>query len=245
MADTVRTRGQLQSAFADNITQAIVAQNGRDLVVSAFGFIGAASPTANNDGVDTAGIGAFFDVGSMWLDTTNGTVWICKDGSTGAAVWFKLYPSAGGMLTGIARSSQTAFNVGTGLTDLWSVSVPGGTLATLNDELRWEAHGNFASDLNTKFIVVVWGGSTLLNQSTSGTGNTKWLARGRIIRTGATTQKTFAKLVIQAPSVNYSVLISTAAETLSGAVNFKVQGSSASGSNEVSFVAGYVDKAAA
>lgn len=45
------------------------------------------APTADNDGVDTAGLGTSFSVGSLWIDVTNDNSYVCVDASTGAAVW--------------------------------------------------------------------------------------------------------------------------------------------------------------
>ena len=93
MVDTVRTRSQLQTAFADNTAGNISAQNGRDLVVSSFGYVGTGTPGVNNDAVDTAGKGAYFDAGSLWFDTTNNVVWSCLSGATGAAKWIQVFPA--------------------------------------------------------------------------------------------------------------------------------------------------------
>jgi hypothetical protein len=73
--------------FPDGPPAIISAQDSRDLIVSAFGYIAAVQPTVNNDSVDTAAIGATFDTGSRWTDTTHNTVWFCVIGTPGAAVW--------------------------------------------------------------------------------------------------------------------------------------------------------------
>jgi hypothetical protein len=44
-------------------------------------------PGANNDSVDTAGIGRRFAVGSIWLNTVTPKAFHCFDNSTGAAIW--------------------------------------------------------------------------------------------------------------------------------------------------------------
>lgn len=124
MADTVRTRAQLEALFPDNTTGQITAQRGRDLIVSAFGYIVGGFPAVNNDKVDTAGIGAFFDAGSRWLDTILNRTWSCLDGSPGAARWQALMydgEGAGGRLAGtypnptLAASGVTAGTYGDAL----------------------------------------------------------------------------------------------------------------------------------
>lgn len=87
MSDTVRTRSQLLASFADNVTFDITAQNGRDFIQGAFGYVGTSDPSVNNDNVDTAGIGAFFDAGSCWFNTSTQKTWFCFSGAPGAAVW--------------------------------------------------------------------------------------------------------------------------------------------------------------
>lgn len=44
-------------------------------------FVATTDPTANDDSDDG------YSVGSLWVNTTNDTAWICADASSGAAVW--------------------------------------------------------------------------------------------------------------------------------------------------------------
>ena len=87
MADTTRTKSQLITLFADNTTGLITAQDARDFIVSAFPYQGSLPPSNNNDRIDSAGLGAFFDIGSQWLVVSTGLLWTCRDGTPGAAVW--------------------------------------------------------------------------------------------------------------------------------------------------------------
>ena len=110
--NTVRTFPQLAALFADGPPANISAQDGRDFIVSAQGWISLASdPTVNNDNVDTAALGATFDAGSRWTNQATHTVWACITGPAGAAVWV---PVAGGTVnvtkivyTPVPRSSIT------------------------------------------------------------------------------------------------------------------------------------------
>jgi len=45
------------------------------------------APVADNDGVDTAGLGKTFRVGDKWIKTDTNTIYTCDDNSTGSAVW--------------------------------------------------------------------------------------------------------------------------------------------------------------
>lgn len=101
--DIAQTQAQLQTEFADNSTGAITAQVGRNLIISAFGWSASRAPGVNDDNVDTAGTGSYFDTGSVWNDTSNGRPYYCSSGSAGAAVWKPMMydgETAGGKLTG-------------------------------------------------------------------------------------------------------------------------------------------------
>jgi hypothetical protein len=99
----VRTNNGLQAEFADNSVGAITAQDGRDLIASSFGFSYNRAPGVADDSANTSGVGAYFDVGSKWLNTVTGAWYKCRSGTPGAAVWqrFLLYgDTAGGRLQG-------------------------------------------------------------------------------------------------------------------------------------------------
>lgn len=84
---TVKTEGQLEEDFPDNLIKEITAADSRNFIHSCFGWISGTAPTVNNDNVDTAGIGQFFDTGSRWYETVRGRLWKCASGAPGAAVW--------------------------------------------------------------------------------------------------------------------------------------------------------------
>jgi hypothetical protein len=92
VADTVRTLSQLLALFPDNITKDIHPQQSRDLTASLFGWIATTDPGVNNDGNDSAGIGAYFSTRSRWTNTSADRLWECESGATGAAVWRLIWP---------------------------------------------------------------------------------------------------------------------------------------------------------
>jgi hypothetical protein len=53
----------------------------------------ATDPTANNDSVDTAGIGFAFEIGDKWFNTVSGVMWQCVDDTPTAADWKELVMS--------------------------------------------------------------------------------------------------------------------------------------------------------
>ena len=129
MADVVRTESQLTTLFADNTAGDITAQDGRDLVVSSFGYIGSTDPNGNYDNVDTAGVGAFFDAGSKLLNTTSGgKIWECTSGTPTMATWVQLYPQGSSISisagSGISVSPSPITGTGTVSANLSSSDVP-------------------------------------------------------------------------------------------------------------------------
>jgi hypothetical protein len=106
VGQTIKTQQQLLAEFADNTTGNITAEDGRDVIVSAFGYAAPADPTARNDNQDSAGLGAFFDVGSRWLNTATQKFWLCFDGAAGAAVWVAFCACGGGSSSGGGGSSS-------------------------------------------------------------------------------------------------------------------------------------------
>jgi len=53
-------------------------------------YCGTGYPTANNDNVDTAGLGRPFRKGSIWTNETDKNQWVLIDDSATAAVWESL-----------------------------------------------------------------------------------------------------------------------------------------------------------
>jgi hypothetical protein len=139
-------------------------------------------------------------------------------------------------------------NVTTGEDDLASYTVPGGTLSVNGDSLWFEASGSYAANTNNKSVRVRFGtsGTTLLGLEFSATvTGGEWVIRGRIIRTGAATQKgyfaglhTHPGLTNPEPRVDSQ---SSLDQTLSGDVVLKVTGE-ATATNDIlleTFVVGF------
>lgn len=87
MADVMRSKEQLLLDFADNVTKDITAQRGRNFVVTTFGHEANTDPTADNDYLDSAGIGIRFSIGSRWTNTLLWRHYVCVDARAGIAVW--------------------------------------------------------------------------------------------------------------------------------------------------------------
>jgi hypothetical protein len=113
-------------------------------------------------------------------------------------------------------------NVGTGEDTVASYTVPANTLAANGDSLWFEAFGTAANNANTKALRVYFGAALIMAASDDAWG-LEWVLRGRVIRTGAATQKAYVTLTTSAPigigslAGGAGVTVS-AAEDLTGAV---------------------------
>lgn len=109
MADIHRTWQALLGLLPLNDTAEISAQDVRDFVIASRGYTKFGTPTPDHDSVDTAGEGAFFAVGSRWIDLTNGDVWICWAEAPGLAQWANVTQGAGSP-TGLADTAILGAN---------------------------------------------------------------------------------------------------------------------------------------
>lgn len=133
----------------------------------------------------------------------------------------------------ITSSNITAVgNVGTGEDDLMTYSLPGNYLSADGDSVPFEATGTVANNANQKRIKIKFGATTILDTGATGiaTGTAyDWVARGRIVRTGAATQDAYAQLWL-GTTLAFSDFTSPT-ETLSSAVTFKFTGETNAASN--------------
>ncbi len=148
------------------------------------------------------------------------------------------------------QTTTQGANVGAGEDDLASYSVPANTLSANGMSLWFEAWGTLANNTNSKVIRVRFtagSGTTQVfaaNAVTTAAGGFAWTLRGRVIRTGAATQKAHATIVYGAATVVPQAGSTTALDqTLSGAVTLKVTGEAVSNSDILleGFIVGYDD----
>lgn len=147
--------------------------------------------------------------------------------------------AVGGVL--YVTTTQTG-NVGTGTDDIASYAVPANTLAVNGQSLWFEASGSVANNANSKTLQIVFGGTTLGSWTFTTNQADDWVIRGRVFRTGATTQKNYISLNARFASQPLND-VTTAAETLSGSVNLKAQGIGTSNNDIVceTFIVGWCD----
>ena len=90
--------------------------------------------------------------------------------------------TSGGQLHSLFDHYDTVGNVGTSETDLYSDTIPGGTLATDGDKIQFVYGGTYAGALANKTIKVYFAGSALLNTGGLGLETGSWQVTGTIIR---------------------------------------------------------------
>lgn len=123
-------------------------------------------------------------------------------------------------------STTSVGNVGTGVDDLMTYSVPANTLAVNHQSLRIRAWGTFAENGNTKSVRLMFGSSVIAQFQTMSSLIKKWRMEAIIVRTGATTQiaELSGHLIDVLQVVEPFAITATANQTLSGAVILKMTG---------------------
>lgn len=132
--------------------------------------------------------------------------------------------STNGYLKNLTTNVTSVGNVGTGVDDLMTYSIPAGQLGTDGDYLEFTITVTFAANANNKQVTVVYGGTTIYASGAQPQNDGSMVIRGQIIRSGATTQRiTFQEISNGTLFTDYADYV-TASETLSGAVTLKATG---------------------
>lgn len=129
----------------------------------------------------------------------------------------------GGKLT--SNATQTGTDANLNEKDLWTYSLPAGTLNTDLQGVRITAWGTMGANANNKTFKVYFGATQIVALSTTANGS-GWFATGVVLRTAAATQQAGASLNIGLGTTQSSA--TAPAETLSGAVTIKVTGQNGS-----------------
>lgn len=124
----------------------------------------------------------------------------------------------------IASKSTDTGNVTTGVDTLWSVSVPGNTLARNGDVLRFDLGIFTAANINNKEVVVSFGGTTIFDSTALALNGADLSIEGIIIRTSATTVRCIVRAVGDSALLPSTATYSTVTVTLANAAGFLVTG---------------------
>jgi hypothetical protein len=184
--------------------------------------------------VSGAQFAASYD-GSNYATLTVDSTGVLTVGTTGSAAGFTF--SSNGLVLGsgagrgkvqstLKTVSSTSANSGSGETDLHSATILANTLATNGDALEVIMCFGTASNANNKTIKVKFGSTTIYDTTALAANNSDVIIWAQIMRTGATTQVSFATLSAKNGSAFTQPNVTRGApgETLSGSVTLKATG---------------------
>lgn len=136
----------------------------------------------------------------------------------------------------VRKTNQTDVgNVGAGDDTLHSWTMPASQLATNGDAVVMESTITFAGNANNKRVRAKFGSTTIYDSTAVAQNAGVMKLRVRVVRTGATSQEADYDIrMSNGSTIPSTVSVTTAAETLSGALAFSVTGeSSAAASNDI------------
>lgn len=111
-------------------------------------------------------------------------------------------------------------------TDLYTYTLPAGTLGVAGESTTLRASGNFANTINNKRIRIYFGASTIFDSGALAiTSANSWTINATVVRATGTTQRVM--LLVESSSALFlltNTTTPTAAETLSGTVVFRITG---------------------
>jgi|SRR6185436_11850220 len=99
----------------------------------------------------------------------------------------------GGLLT---YSLTPVGNIGTGVDDLISLTIPANTFHKNGQGVRIYAWGLMGADGNNKQVILKFGGTTLIDSGVLTTNNKAWFLEAFVFRTGVATQVAFGKMTV-------------------------------------------------
>lgn len=115
-------------------------------------------------------------------------------------------------------------NVGAGEDDLISYTVPANTLNTNGDFLDFEFFGTFAANANNKTVKCYFGATNIFNSGAQAENGGSWKVSGKIIRTGAATQKAIVEFITDGILFTDDITYTATALTLSSTNILKCTG---------------------
>lgn len=146
-------------------------------------YTATSAPTVNSDTTQS------YAVGSKWINITSGDIYVCKDATTGAAVWIRQqnYSTNLASIAGLTMTTNSlAYATGAGtfavtsFTPLAQSLVGGTTTASMQSTLAlvpgtnvqaYSANLSALSSYNTNGILVQTAANTFAGRSIAGTGN--------------------------------------------------------------------------
>ena len=125
--------------------------------------------------------------------------------------------------------------------DLWTYTLPAGTLNTNGKAVRVTAVFDYLNNGNNKTSKIYFGGSVIGGRGAAADNNSFILIEASVIRTGAATQKAAGGTSVSTTATRL-VTVVTPSETLADAITIKATGQSGTGTlNDVCFVSAIVE----
>ncbi len=124
-------------------------------------------------------------------------------------------------------------NVGTGEDNLISYTLPANALTTNGDRLIIRASGTFAANANNKRVKLYFGTQVLFDTTALAFNSGDWCLEAEVIRTGATTQKAWARWISSNTTLGVSMDYTTPAMTLTNSQAIKCTGEATSNNDIV------------
>lgn len=138
------------------------------------------------------------------------------------------------------QSTTTGSNSSTTETDLYSTTIPATTLQANGDALEFYYAGQINTSANNKQLRVKYGATTCFDSTAQNPlVSTDFVIHGKVVRTGAATQKCTAEMSTTGGNLYTFTGYATPAETLTGTVVLKLTGQGGA-SNEIDFEVGRV-----
>jgi hypothetical protein len=234
---TLSSQTDLQSALDAKISTSLT--NGKFLVGNGSSIATAVTPTGDvtfdNGGAFAIGAGKVTNsmlsgsiAASKLIGTDITTLGTITSGTWNGTAIGDTYISSASTWNGkganLVTNTTDVGNVGAGVDDLITYTIPAGKLATNGDYLEFTMTFVFAANANSKQVQVIYGGTTVYASGAQAQNDGTMEIRGTIIRTGAATQKiTFHEINNGTLFTDYADYV-TAAETLSGTVVLKATG---------------------
>lgn len=124
----------------------------------------------------------------------------------------------------IVQNALQVGNVGTGEDTLSQLTMKGALLNVNLDSFVFEYGGTFAANANAKRLRLKFGATMILDTGALALNGGAFRIRGRVMRTGAATQKAIAEIVTSAALLPSSASFTLPTEVLSGDVDFILTG---------------------
>ncbi len=124
--------------------------------------------------------------------------------------------------------TTTTGNVGGGEDTLITYTIPAAVLTTAGDYIEFDTWGSFAANANTKDLKIYFGATVIFDSTALILNGVDWRGHGKIVRTGATTQKATTEFTIGGTLLGAVTTTTTTTsaptETLANTAVFKVTG---------------------